>query len=131
MGQADCENLVRPDREVVALRRIEHVVETETIRTDEAAEAGPRLLGERIKHPTVAAEPGGEVKHGAERVVPEGVDLDRLAHPRRHDPVADLRVHPSQLDAGLARPHQAVRFVEPDAVSRAIAVGVYDRLQDW
>src|SRR5438270_7893602 len=32
-------------------------------------------------------------------VEPQGVDLDRLAAPRRHHPVADLGVHPGQLVA--------------------------------
>src|SRR5262249_59621878 len=45
------------------------------------------------------AEPAGEAAHRAQRVVPEGVDLDRLPDPRGHDPVPDPGVHPSELDA--------------------------------
>ena len=43
-----------------------------------------------------------------ERVEPERLDLDRLADARRHDPVADLGVHPGELHARLAGGEQAV-----------------------
>ena len=55
----------------------------------------------------------------AQGVVPQGVDLDRLAAPRRHDPVADLGVHPGQLIACRALSQQAVAGVHADAEVRA------------
>ena len=55
----------------------------------------------------------------AQRVVPERVDLDGLAAPRRHDPVADLGVHPGQLKARSALPQQAVVRIDADAEPRA------------
>ena len=44
----------------------------------------------------------GEVFHGAQSVVPERLDLHRLAAAWRDHPVADLGVHPGELDSGLA-----------------------------
>ena len=61
-----------------------------------------------------------------ERVDPQRLDLDRLADPRRDHAVADLRVHPRQLQAGLAAREQAVG-VGADAVARAARVAVDDR----
>ena len=47
-----------------------------------------------------------------ERVVPERIDLDRLADARRDHPVADLGIHPGQLHAGLAGAQQPVRGID-------------------
>ena len=55
----------------------------------------------------------------AQRVVPERVDLDGLAAPRRHDPVAHLRVHPGQRELLGALPQQAVRRIDADVEARA------------
>ena len=52
--------------------------------------------------------PAAPALHQPQRVVPERVDLDRLAAPRRHDPVADLGVHPGELIALGALAQQAV-----------------------
>src|SRR5207248_8553479 len=46
-------------------------------------------------------------RHQAERVVPEGIDLDGLAVPRRDHAVADARVHPGELDAWGTRGEQS------------------------
>src|SRR4029077_3831638 len=40
----------------------------------------------------------------ADRIVEERVDLDGLAAPRRHDPVAVLGVHPRERVSGLPLP---------------------------
>ena len=55
----------------------------------------------------------------AQRVVPERVDLDGFTAPRRHDPVADLGIHPGQLKARSALPQQAVVRIDADAEPRA------------
>ena len=62
----------------------------------------------------------------AERVVPERVDLDRLAAPRRHHPAVALGVHPGELVALGALAEQAVRRVDADAEARAAQVVVDD-----
>ena len=59
-------------------------------------------------------------------VVPQGVDLDRLAAPRGHHPVADLGVHPGQLHAGLPRAQEAVGLVLAYAVARPLPVPADD-----
>ena len=59
----------------------------------------------------------------AQRVVPQRVDLDRLAAPRRHHPVVDLGVHPGQLVALGALAQQAVGRIDADAEARAARGG--------
>src|SRR5437763_1145734 len=68
------------------------------------------------------AQPPREAGCRHEGVVPERVDLDRLAQARRHDPIADLRVHPRELHAGGAGGEQAVGGVLADAVAGTVAV---------
>ncbi len=60
-----------------------------------------------------------------ERVQPQRLDLDRLADPGRHHPVADLGVHPGQLHAGHARGEQTV-LVHLDPVAGAGAIAGHD-----
>ena len=62
----------------------------------------------------------------AQRVVPQRVDLDGFAAPRRDDPVADLRVHPGELKARSALAQQAVVRIDADAESRAGDVALDD-----
>ena len=66
-------------------------------------------------------ESAGQVLHHAQRVVPERLDLHRLAGPRRHHPVAHLGIHPGELHARLAGAQQAVR-IHADSVARAALV---------
>src|SRR5262245_24106278 len=66
----------------------------------------------------------------AERVIPEGVDLDRLANARRDYPIADLRIHPGELDAGFARAQEAIAGINADAVARAMHMMVDDIADD-
>jgi hypothetical protein len=44
----------------------------------------------------VSAQSTQPIRQQAERVVPERIDLDRLAAARSHHPIADLRIHPGQ-----------------------------------
>src|SRR6185503_13345728 len=62
------------------------------------------LRGRVLEAYAVAAAPEAAVPIGeqAQRVVPERVDLDGLAASRRHDPLADLRIHPRELEAWSA-----------------------------
>ena len=64
----------------------------------------------------------------AKRVVPERVDLHRLASPRRDDPAVHLCIHPGELVALGALANQPVGGVHTDAEQRALRVGVDDRL---
>ena len=75
-----------------------------------------------------AASPflGEPVFEQAQGVVPERVDLDRLAAARRHHPVADLGVHPGELVAFGALAQQAVGGIDADAEARAAQVVLDD-----
>src|SRR5262249_58763897 len=61
--------------------------------------------------------------------VPERIDLDCLARARGDNPVAESRVHPRQLDAGLSRPEQAVASILLDSVTRAFTVEAHGLLE--
>ena len=63
-----------------------------------------------------------------QRVVPEGVDLDGLAAPRRHHPAVDEGVHPRELDARRALREQPV-VVHVDVERGALAMAAHDVLQ--
>ena len=65
---------------------------------------------------TFFGQPAGQQMHG---VIPEGIDLHCFAAARRDNPVANLRIHPSELIAGLALAQQAVAGIDVDAESRA------------
>ena len=112
MVERDREELIRPAERAVAVVAIDHVVEI-------AAVGHPKTLIERLVHAIgarmrssarrcLAAQRHEPSLEQAKRVVPERVDLDRLAAPRRHDPAVDLGVHPRELIAFGALPQQAV-----------------------
>jgi hypothetical protein len=70
-----------------------------------------------------AAVPIGEQ---AERVVPECIDLNGFAAPRRDYPIANLGVHPRELESGCALAQQAVMLIHADAEARAAEVALDD-----
>src|SRR5579864_714391 len=63
----------------------------------------------------------GQVLHYAERVVPESLDFDGFATTLRYHPVADLRVHPRELDTRCAGNQQAA-IIHFDSVASAANV---------
>ena len=121
-GERDREDLVGPKGGVGARGTIDHVVARAGRLVPEAIEARRGAPGHLIPGRIVPARHPRERAHGAERIVPEGIDLDGLAGARRHDPVADHRVHPRDLHAGLTRAQEAVGRVHADAVARALHV---------
>src|SRR5207247_762123 len=74
------------------------------------------------------AKLSGEVFHDSKGIVPKSLYLDRLAGARSDNPVADFRIHPSQLNTRLARVQEPV-LVNFDVVSRALDVPADDLLQ--
>ena len=66
----------------------------------------------------------------AERVVPEGVDLDGLATPWRHHPVVDLGIHPGELIPLGALTEQTISRIDADAEARPTQVMLDDVAQD-
>src|SRR5262249_5610658 len=127
--ERDGEDLVGSERAVMATWGVEHVVAVAEIVTPESLEASPDALAERIPRRRRSSQEPREPGHRPDRVVPEGIDLYRLARPRRHDPVADLRVHPGELYAGLARCQEPVARVPLDRVARARPVKAEDLLE--
>ena len=119
--QADGKNLVRTDAVVDTIRPVDHVVQALSVGPQKPCEAGPRggsLGRERVR----LAQHHCEVRHDAQRVVPQRVDLHRLADPRGHHPISNLGVHPGELHAVLAGPQQTIRGVHFDTVTRAAPV---------
>ena len=118
-GKRHRQDLVGPQRGVGARGTVDHVVAAPAAsfqKRSKPAAARPAIRSHgRVGRPATRAREA----HGAERIVPERVDLDGLAGARRHHPVADLRVHPRDLHAGLARAQEAVGCVHADAVARA------------
>ena len=74
--------------------------------------------------PEIVRKPGEK----PERVVPERLDLNRLAVARCNRPIADPRVHPGQLRPGIARCEQAVR-IHVNTEARAAYVPADDVFQ--
>ncbi len=75
-------------------------------------------------------EPPGKARHRAQRAVPKRIDLDGLTDAGRHHPVADLGIHPRELDSRLARAEEAVGRVLAYAVSRTLPVGRDDLFEN-
>src|SRR3989442_1126948 len=128
-GERHREDLVRSEGVVVSAGPVDHVETAPGGFVPEPLEPRLRPRGQRLPRPRRLSEPAGEPGHRDERVVPEGVDLDRFADPRRHHPVAHLRVHPGELDPGLARREQAVRGILPDSAAPSRAMPAGDLLQ--
>src|SRR3990170_2630172 len=101
--------------------RIDHIVE---IPAGLVPEAGAEGLGAACEEPLPRLR---ELAPDPEGVEPEGLDLDRLADPRRDDPVAHLGIQPGELHARLSSGQETV-IVETDAVTRPLAVAGQNRL---
>jgi hypothetical protein len=66
-------------------------------------------------------------EHG-QRIEPERLDFDGFADARSDHVVADLRVHPGELQARSARRQETIGL-EADAVARAAGIALYDLLR--
>ena len=119
MRQANREDLVRPDRAVIAGRPVDHVVEPAGPLVGETSETDARVFGEATVRICRPAERLGKAGHDAHRIVPQRIDLDRLADARRHDPIADLGIHPAELHPGFAGTEQPIAGIHLDAVAGA------------
>ena len=54
-------------------------------------------------------EPSGKIRHHAQGVIPESLNLDGFSDARRKNFVIIFRIHPGQLRAFFARVEQTVR----------------------
>src|SRR5438477_10980685 len=96
MRQRDCEDLVRPERRVIAVFAIDDIVKAPAALVPETAVKGlPRqfgMTGDLVGFGMArVAQPLGQQR---KRVVSELDDLDRLNAAWRHYPIADLGIHP-------------------------------------
>ena len=66
----------------------------------------------------------------AQGVVPQCVDLYRLAVAWCHDPIANLGIHPRELRRGVAGPQESVCWVHSYVVVGSSGVA-FDRLQQY
>src|SRR2546426_599644 len=69
-----------------------------------------------------------QLLHDTQSVVPQRLNLDRLARPRGDDPIADLGVHPGELNTRLTAGEQSI-FSSANAISRALDMPIDDVLQ--
>ena len=118
-------------RRDVARRPVEHIAEALLRRVPETPERTHGEVGEAaqlVLARGVARVVGDHHRERVERGDPEAGELDGLAHARGDHEVADLGVHPGQLQAAVGRAHESVA-VDVDAVARAADVRVDDREQ--
>ena len=132
MRQRNREHLIRTAFRIVSSAfPIDDVVEVSTLREPEPI---VERLADAIGALPVLGRRGvaffdGPAFHQTQRVVPERVDFDRFASPRRHHPVVDLGVHPRELISLRALRQQPVAFVDVDAETRAADVMIDDVLE--
>src|ERR1043165_4664247 len=132
MFEREREELVGTARGVflaVLLPALDNVVEVAALRVPEAlVEGAPAPFGVpgKLARALLVAGLARPVFEQTERVVPECVDLDGLAAPRRDDPAVALRIHPGQLITFRALHEQAVLRVDVDAEARAFEVALAD-----
>src|SRR5512132_4906 len=110
---------------------VNYVVQTTGVRVPKlSVEAVFRLLGKLAEKRSGSrvAELVRESAQNTQRVVPERLNLDRLPCPGRDHPIADLGVHPRELDTGLTACQKAVA-VQADPIAGAAGMPVDDFLQ--
>src|SRR5262249_10756186 len=89
--------------------------------------ADPVGLGIELLGPASILELVGPAGGEAERVVPERVDLHRLAVARGRRHALDTGIHPGEVRSRLAGDEQAIARVHPDAVVCPVAMSIEDR----
>src|SRR5271169_6777374 len=132
MLECDRKDLVRPESSIVAVLAIDDIVQIAARRMPKAAiegiarlvRIGCEFLGFGV---LCFTQP---IRQQAERVVPERVDLDRLAAARGHHPIADFRIHPGERVTLRTLGEEPVMRVDLDAETGAIEMMPYDVLQD-
>src|SRR2546426_5461145 len=131
MRQAYCEYLIRTDTSV-RWSAVNNVIQIAALLIPQQAIEAPF----RESNHAVVSLPRGfitqtssNVLHNANRVVPERLNFHRLAASWRNNPLANLRVHPGQLHAWLARVEQTSR-IELYAEARSASMPGNDVVED-
>src|SRR5262249_26163196 len=119
--QAHGEYLVRPDAGVVAVRSVDHVVQTFAVGAHEACKASFRGF-RRGTEAVGLSQNSRERTYDAQGVVPQRIDFDRLADARGHNPITNLGIHPGDLHAGHSGLEQAVGAIDGDTVACSLLV---------
>ena len=104
-----------------------NVTVSATVAASDQPTDGESVVVDRVEfgphRPLEQATGGQPLAHAHQRVMPQRVDLHRLAPARRHHPVADLGIHPGELPARFSGVNQAIR-VEVNIVAGALLVPV-------
>src|SRR5215831_18618205 len=106
--QAHGKDLVGPDAGFVAIGTVNHIEQTFAVRPHKSCEASfydVRRVAEAVR----LAQSSGEISYNAQSVVPQRIDLDRLADAWGDDPVTDLCIHPGHLHARSTSLEQTIR----------------------
>ncbi len=119
--QRNGEDLIRPQRRIVAVGPVDHVVAVTVSVIPKSVEAGAREFRELGILRCRLTNRRRHRSHALERVVPKRGDLYRLSHARRHDPVVDFGIHPGELHAGRACNDQSVG-IHVDVVPCPVAI---------
>src|SRR5260370_5359417 len=120
IGQRDGEDLIRAQVEFVSGWYVDDVRQIAQLSSEKALEKTlANTLPLCLVGRSVFAAFVNERRQATQDVVPERLDLDRLADPRRDDPVTHFGVHPGELNAVRAGPQQAVVRVNADSVPRS------------
>ena len=127
--ERDREDLVGAHSCVRPVRAVDHVVEAARLLVPEALERARHARRHLVVRLVRPLEPPREAPHGAQRVVPERVHIDRLALARRDRRAVHARVHPRQRDSRLTRVQQPVARIHADPVARAALVPRADVLE--
>ncbi len=110
---------------------VDHVVKTAGLGVPELrVEAPARLISElaqKCLQPRIA-ELMSKIAEDSQRVVPERLNFDRFPRSRRYHPIADLGIHPRQLNAWLSAGQQSVA-IGADAVAGSAKMPLHDLLQ--
>ena len=129
MPQRNSEHLVRPATHVIACLAVHDVIEIAAVVIPEpGVERRVRRLGHCVSGGVdpVYCSSRTHCAVICSALYHKGIDLDRLAAPRRHHPIADLGIHPGKLIAFGPLPQQAILRIDADPEAGALPVMLDD-----
>jgi hypothetical protein len=122
--QRDGEYLIGAECAVLAAgfggtRNIDHIEAAVSFRVPEFLEAVLGLCREALVGIRGLIEKARKLRHCFESVDPKRVDFDRLSGAGRDDPIANLDVHPSELNTRAAGVQKTIGAIDLNVVARA------------
>src|SRR5690349_1994597 len=131
LRQRHCEDLIRPQRGVVAgVRVINHVVATRTCVVPEFCKAFLDRLGHFLDRLRGLSSDVRKLGYGLQCVVPKRVHFHGFADARCDNAIPNLRVHPGKLNSVLARMKETIGLVRMNVVPSSSQMGVDDLRQN-